>query len=556
MSASAATPKLAAVPASPLTSRIAAEFAATGDVSSEPRRRHALAGLVASGLPTSRDENWKYVNLRPLEKVRFAPSTEARPAITRADLPTAVGKSRYVFVDGVFDASLSSPSAEAGVTVTTVAAGADAGAVLKAGSTGSANGGALSAGSTGSGNGGALSAGSTGSGNGGALSAGSTSSGNGGALSAGSTSSGNGGAASIGNAGAANDAALPGDLRFALLNEAFATDGAHIHVARGTDCEICVELVFVATAEAKAGASYPRVSFKVDANARVGLIERHVSIGSDANFINCAVDVEVARDATVKHYRVQQTGARAIWFDTLTAKLAENAKYQVHMVNLGALSARSTVNVQLLGERSEVGVFGASVGGKNQVHDTFALVEHVAPNARTDQSFRGIAGGRARVSFNGKVVVRKGAHGTDSSQSLRGLLAGTDAEIDVRPQLEIYTDDVRCNHGATAGKLDDNMLFYLLSRGLDRETALRLLKWAFLEDVVSKIEVPELRRQIEESLAGQMNESAALAASLAPLAAGPAGATPTQKDAAHGQAGDGLPRVDGGRATPAQKENR
>jgi Fe-S cluster assembly protein SufD len=307
-----------------------------------------------------------------------------------------------------------------------------------------------------------------------------------------------------------NDSALPGDLRFALLNEAFATDGARVQVARGTDCAICVELVFVATTEAKAGASYPRVSFKVDANARVGLIERHISIGNDANFINCAVDVEVARDAIVQHYRVQQTGARAIWFDTLTANLAQNAKYQVHMVNLGALSARSTVYVKLLGERSEVGVFGASVGGKNQVHDTFALVEHIAPNARTDQSFRGIAGGRSRVAFNGKVVVRKGAHGTDSSQSLRGLLAGTDAEIDVRPQLEIYTDDVRCNHGATAGKLDDNMLFYLLSRGLDRETALRLLKWAFLEDVVSKIEVPELRRQIEESLAEQMNESAAL----------------------------------------------
>jgi SUF system FeS cluster assembly, SufBD len=142
---------------------------------------------------------------------------------------------------------------------------------------------------------------------------------------------------------------------------------------------------------------------------------------------------------------------------------------------------------------------------------------------------------------------------------LRGLLAGTDAEIDVRPQLEIYTDDVRCNHGATAGKLDDNMLFYLLSRGLDRETALRLLKWAFLEDVVSKIEVPELRRQIEESLAGHLNESAALAASQVPLAAAPAGAAPAQKGAphaAHGQAGNGLPRVDGEQAAPAQKENR
>src|SRR5205814_9958025 len=115
-----------------------------------------------------------------------------------------------------------------------------------------------------------------------------------------------------------------------------------------------------------------------------------------------------------------------------------------------------------------------------------------------------MAGGRARVAFNGQVVVGQGAHGTDSSQSLRGLLAGTDAEIDVRPQLEIYTDDVKCNHGATAGKLDDNMLFYLLSRGLDRETALRLLKWAFLEDVVSKIRVPQLRQQIEENLAGRL----------------------------------------------------
>src|SRR5207253_7582422 len=117
---------------------------------------------------------------------------------------------------------------------------------------------------------------------------------------------------------------------------------------------------------------------------------------------------------------------------------------------------------------------------------------------RSLQNFRGIAAGRARSAFNSKVVVKSGARGAHSQQSLRGLLAGAEAEIDVRPQLEIYTDDVRCAHGATAGKLDDEMLFYLLARGLDRATAQRLLKWAFLEDVVAKIEVPELRRQIEQ----------------------------------------------------------
>jgi len=155
-------------------------------------------------------------------------------------------------------------------------------------------------------------------------------------------------------------------------------------------------------------------------------------------------------------------------------------------------------------------LFVASLGDRAQIQDTYALVEHAAPQARTEQIFRGIAAGRARVAFNGKIVVGKGAHGTDSRQSLRGLLAGPEAEIDVRPQLEIYTDDVRCSHGATAGKLDENMLFYLLARGLDRATAQRLLKWAFLEDVVAKIEVPELRRQIEQRLAGQMPEAAAL----------------------------------------------
>jgi Fe-S cluster assembly protein SufD len=421
-----------------LATRIAEDFSADTQAPDDLRRQRAMQALTERGLPTSRDENWKYVNLRPLEKVRFAsPPSEAQPAVSAEDLPAPIaGYARYTFIDGVFAPALSAPTTNVGVSVRSMKVVATAGLPDAV-------------------------------------------------------------------------AALP-DLRFALLNEAFATDGAQIRVEPGTECQTCVELVFVATTDAKAGASYPRVSFQVGAGARVGLIERHVSIGSDANFINSAVDVQLARDATVQHYRIQQTGAHAIWFDTLHAKLAPNARYNLHSVNLGGLSARSTVYVEMLGEHSEVGLFGVSVGGKNQVHDTFALVDHIAPNARTEQSFRGISAGRARVAFNGKIIVRKGAHGTDSRQSLRGLLAGADAEIDVRPQLEIYTDDVRCNHGATAGKLDDDMLFYMLSRGIDRETAQRLLKWAFLEDVVAKIGVPELRRQIEQSLAGQMNEAAAL----------------------------------------------
>jgi Fe-S cluster assembly protein SufD len=443
-------------PSSSLATRIAAEHAAASDslpagVISRERRRSAIDTLAVQGLPTSRDENWKYANLRPLEKVRFAPvsadasaTATALSPVTLADLPPRIeGYARYTFVDGIFFPALSAPAERTGISVISLRSDPERARTTR-------------------------------------------------------------------SASAPPEHAPSKDARFALLNEAFAIDGAAIRVAAGTDCPTCIELVFVANRDAQTAASYPRVELHVEAGARLGLIERYLSVGSDANFANTAVSVDIARGASVNHYRVQQSGARAVWFDTLAAILAQDATYRLHGVSLGGLSARSTINVRLAGEGADAVISVASLGDRQQVQDTFLLVDHVAPRARSEQTFRGISAGRARVTFNGMVVVRKGANGTDSRQSLRGLLAGPDAEIDVRPQLEIYTDDVRCSHGATAGKLDDNMLFYLLSRGLDPETAQRLLKWAFLEDVVAKIEVPELRRQIEHSLAGQLQDAAAL----------------------------------------------
>ena len=455
--------------ASALATRIAAEHAAaanslSADVVSRERRRAAIETLSIEGLPTTRDENWKYANLRPLEKVRFAsPSAvEAEAGLTAADLPAAIqGYARYVFVDGLFAPELSSAVTKAGIAVRSLRerAGESRGTVGGLEETAGVGGVAV------------------------------------------------GLPATVG--GAARPAGAR-DARFALLNDAFAVDGAEIRVSAETDCPTCVELVFVARVESQAGASYPRVELHVEPNARVGLIERHVSVGGGSNFVNSSVRVDIARGATVNHYRVQESGAKAVWFDTLAAVLQQDATYKLHEVNVGALSARSTINVQLAGRGANAAISVASLGDKQQIQDAYVVVEHSAPQAKSEQTFRGISAGRARVGFNGMVVVRKDAKGTDSQQSLRGLLAGPEAEIDVRPQLEIYTDDVRCAHGATAGKLDDNMLFYLLSRGIDAETALRLLKWAFLEDVVARIEVPELRRQIERSLAGQMKEADAL----------------------------------------------
>lgn len=425
----------------PLTARIAEEHAQASRALAPAgalaaRRRTALAALTAQGLPTARDENWKYANLRPLERLKFAPAPGGA-GLAAADLPTTIpGFARYVFVDGAFAPALSAPLDATTAVVTPLGAVAEAP-----------------------------------------------------------------GAASVPFPRPAS-----ADERFALLNEAFATDGVDIRVAGQPAQGARLELVFVARAESQEGASYPRVQLRLDSGARLTLIERHVSAASAASFVNSAVTVDLGHGAALDHYRLQELAPRAIAFDTLSAVLAQEAGYRLLGIATGAQSSRSTLAVQLAGERADLTLAVLALGDRQQVLDIFAPVEHAAPRARTVQIFRGISAGRARVAFNGKIIVAPGAHGTDSRQSLRGLLAGPEAEIDVRPQLEIHTDEVRCSHGATAGKLDENMLFYLLSRGLEPEVAQQLLKWAFLEDVVAGIGVPELRRAVEQRLALQVPE--------------------------------------------------
>ena len=419
-----------------LTARIAEDFAAAQALAPAPaegRRRAAFEVLHAAGLPSTRDENWKYANLRALERLRFVPAAAAAAPQGLALPAPLVGFSRYVFVDGRFAPELS-------------AAAVDGFASLAATPQ---------------------------------------------ALSASSPTGARG-----------------TDERFALLNEAFATDGARIHLAAGAPAQR-LEVIFVACADGDRGTSYPRLEVSLGAHTQLELIERHLSAAAGAaSTVDSAAVIELARGARLTHYRLQGLSGSTIAFDTLQATLAEDTVYRLHGVSTGAAAARSTQILRLTGARAHLSMALAALGDRQQVQDTFALVEHRAPHTRTEQLFRGIAAGRARVACNGKIVVAPSAAGTDSQQSLRGLLAGTDAEIDVRPQLEIYTDDVRCSHGATAGKLDDNMLFYLLARGLDRDTALRLLKWAFLADAFAKIELPELRRQIEASLAEVLKDAA------------------------------------------------
>lgn len=422
-----------------LTERIAAQHADTARALDEPpaaaaQRHRALEALLAAGLPSSRDENWKYANLRPLEKLAYrgasAAADTAVPAVSATVLPAVVpGYARYVFVDGALAPVLSVPLSDGGASL---------------------------------------------------------------AL----------------QDGRSAPPASSSDERFALLNAAFAAQTIAVTV-RASAAER-LELLFIASADSSLGASYPRVNVALEPGAQLALIERHLSASEAPSFVNSAVTIALGAGASLSHYRTQDLSGRSTYLDTLSASLAHNARYRLHTASVGAQSARSTLRVRLEGSRAELELAMTALGDRQQVQDTYALVEHAAPDARTEQVFRGIAAGRARVACNGKIVVAREARGTDSRQSLRGLLAGAEAEIDLRPQLEIYTDEVRCSHGATTGKLDDDMLFYLLSRGLDRDSAQRALKWAFLQDVIARIEVPQLRRQVEERIAARMHDGAAL----------------------------------------------
>jgi Fe-S cluster assembly protein SufD len=392
-------------------------------------RMRALDALAAVGLPTARDDRWKYANLRALEKMRLVPAGVSRDTAIDRALPQRIeGFPRIVFVDGLYDAARSDAPG-AGVTFESLRApGVPRGLAMSA------------------------------------------------------------------------DA---GDARFALLNIAFAVDGARITVERNA-ARTQLEVVFVATADGAAAASYPRIELTLAAQADLELIERHVSAGDVASFVNAAADIVIGESARLTHYRLQRTNTRSLCIDTASVEVGRDAAYQLRAVALGAASARSTSLIRLAGPGARTSVHAATVTDRQQVLDSFVRIEHAAPGTTTDEVFRGVAGPRSRVAFNGTVVVQPNARGADSKQSLRGLLAGPEAEIDARPQLEIYTDEVRCTHGATVGTLDEDMLFYLLSRGIDRETARGLLEWAFLEDVLARIEVRDLRRAIESLVVARL----------------------------------------------------
>jgi Fe-S cluster assembly protein SufD len=293
--------------------------------------------------------------------------------------------------------------------------------------------------------------------------------------------------------------------RWVLLNTALFDDGLYLKITRQIDAPLVI--LHVSTGQRENEAAHPRIIIDAMPGSRATIIEHHVAHDGLAPLNNSTTHIALARDAQLEHYRVYSTGAGATHLDSLDIHQARGSHCRQFTIALGGGLVRSSLEAHLNEPEASLESFSLLVGHADRHVDCVNIVTHAAPDTRSRQTARAIAGDVSRVIFNSKVIVEAGAVNSNSQQSCKGLLLSPRAEIDTRPQLEIHADEVKCAHGATTGRLDPDMLFYLLSRGIDRETAQSLLVFAFLADVLTGMSVAPARSAIENALINQLPDS-------------------------------------------------
>jgi Fe-S cluster assembly protein SufD len=296
--------------------------------------------------------------------------------------------------------------------------------------------------------------------------------------------------------------------RWGLINTALFTDGLLLRVTAPTETPLVI--VHLLTSEGANNIAYPRLIIDAAPGSRATIIEHYVDQGAAPPLCNSATHIAAARNAEVEHYRIFSTGPGAEHFDTLTIDQERDSRCRQFTIALGGGLIRTTLESRLNQPGASLRSYSMLVGHETRHVDCVNVVTHAAPSTESEQWARAIASGTSRVVFNSRVVVDPGSAHAQSQQSCRGLLLSPGAEIDTRPQLEIHADEVKCAHGATTGRLDPDMLFYLLSRGLPRATAQSLLVYAFLSDVLAQMSVPAARSALEDALIAQLPDSTTL----------------------------------------------
>ena len=284
---------------------------------------------------------------------------------------------------------------------------------------------------------------------------------------------------------------------FTALNTAFMPDGAVVQVPKEIIVRQPIHLLFVTDAHAAKTVMYPRNLVVVDRGARATVVESYVALSDAAYFTNAVTEVSIADGATLEHYKIQREGRRAFHIGTIEARQARDSHYISFSFATGASLSRTNIYTKLAGEGCGSTLNGLYMLDGEQHCDHQTKIEHAEPNCFSREVYKGVLDGRSHGVFNGKVYVHPAAQKTDGKQTNNTLLLSKEAQVDTKPQLEIFADDVKCTHGATVGKLDEMALFYMKSRGMDPESARRLLIYAFCADVLETIEQADVRERLE-----------------------------------------------------------
>jgi Fe-S cluster assembly protein SufD len=289
---------------------------------------------------------------------------------------------------------------------------------------------------------------------------------------------------------------------FTALNTAFIGEGVFIHLPKNSKIDAPVQLLFT-TDEGKV--SFPRVLIVAEEFSEATFVETYVRADETKYLTNAVVEISVADEAKIKHFRVQRESHSAFHVSNTAAEVGRGSVYDTTAINLGAKLSRHDVLLKFNAEGGEAFVDGLYFLGETQHHDTHSVIAHNVPNCTSHQTYKGILNDKSRGVFNGKIFVAIGASGTDGYQSNKNLLLSNEARVDTKPQLEIYNDDVKCAHGATVGQLEEEELFYLLSRGLNDNLARNLLTYGFAEEIINKIEIESIKKQLDEAVLNRLN---------------------------------------------------
>lgn len=287
---------------------------------------------------------------------------------------------------------------------------------------------------------------------------------------------------------------------FTAFNTAFLEDGALVYVPKGTKVEAPVHLLFIQTEAEQNYFTTSRSIIVADESSEVTIIEDHIGLGDNKYFNLPVVEVNLEKEAYVKHTKIQRDSREAIHIARTGAFVAKHSNYESYTITRGAKLSRNEPRISQRDEEVEFTVDGLVLIDGEQVSDTHSVMDHRFSHADSHQLHKCVINGRAHSVFNGKIFVRRNAQRIDSFQENRNLLLSRKGLVNTKPQLEIFADDVVCTHGATVGQLEEDEVFYLKSRGLNEPQARELLTYAFALETIENITVDSVQDLLVEEV--------------------------------------------------------